>query len=176
MKIACLIGGLTLLIAAPIFASPSEQAIQTCKSIGEASQRLACYDALFQDVAEVLESTPRTPAQETVSAELTQTPEAIEIPEISEQAQIEEFGGGHLKKNSPDDELEQISSSIVSITQNNAGRDIVTLANGQRWRAIENHRLRLREASVVYIKRGAFNSFILQLEGSNRSVRVRRIN
>jgi len=56
------------------------------------------------------------------------------------------------------------------------GELIIELDNGQQWRQVGSDSLRLKKQDVVVIERGVFNSFLLKVEGQNRSIRVKRTN
>jgi hypothetical protein len=86
----------------------------------------------------------------------------------------EHFGLEHQEATKLNDD--QISAIVKSVKKAPYGELIIELENGQQWRQVGSDSLRLKEQDVVVIERGVFNSFLLKIEGQNRSIRVKRTN
>ena len=86
----------------------------------------------------------------------------------------EDFGLEHKEVAKVNDD--QISASVKSVKKAPYGELIIELDNGQQWRQVGSDSLRLKKQDVVVIERGVFNSFLLKVEGQNRSIRVKRTN
>ena len=86
----------------------------------------------------------------------------------------EDFGLEHKEVAKVNDD--QISSLVKSVKKAPYGELIIELDNGQQWRQVGSDSLRLKKQDVVVIERGVFNSFLLKVEGQNRSIRVKRTN
>ncbi|MCD8483004.1 MAG: hypothetical protein LR015_10300 [Verrucomicrobia bacterium] len=79
---------------------------------------------------------------------------------------------GSLFRNSPD----RIESRIIGEFRGWNGNTVFRLENGQVWRQSAPGTFFYRtENPVVYIRRAMLGSYLLQIEGKNSSVRVRRI-
>ena len=71
---------------------------------------------------------------------------------------------------------DEIQSRLVGEFVGWRGNTTFTLENGQVWRQAEEGRLVFRsDAPLITIRRGAFGTYRLTVEGVNRSVRVRRL-
>ncbi len=134
-----------LLLSSALQAAPGWQ---DCRSIDNDGERLACYDAYVLS----LEKKSRPPTAEEQQAA---------------------FG---LPMKSPAENLHDISNRIGKIETAGHGARILTLENGQVWRQVgSSSQPRLKPGDTVNIEKGALGSFILKKQGSNRSLRVKRI-
>ena len=129
-------------------ASANDAGLLECRKLTGSTQRLACYDAL--------------PA--------TAPPGAVP------RSAAEGFG-----LNRPDParsiEPEAIETHIQGRFEGWEPRDRITLANGQVWQISDNSRAAFDMVSPkVKVVRGWLGSFFLQIEGTNHSPRVRRVN
>jgi len=69
-----------------------------------------------------------------------------------------------------------IASTIPGPFNGWAPNDIVQLANGQRWQIADDSRGVLNSSSPkITIRRGTMGAFYLEIEGTNRSPKVRRL-
>ncbi|WP_293646889.1 hypothetical protein [Thiolapillus sp.] len=121
---------------------------QNCRSISNDSERLACYDryALALDK----ETAPPTTEEQKAA-----------------------FG---LPQKSPAENLHDISSRISKVETASRGKRILILENGQTWRQVgSSSQPRLAAGDTIVIEKGALGSFVLKKQGSNRSLRVKRI-
>ena len=74
--------------------------------------------------------------------------------------------------------IKKISSRIINDFDGWDGRTVFRLENGQVWVQKDvNSSLSWRGSShpIATIKRKAFNSYLLKVEGVNKSVRVKRV-
>ncbi len=119
-----------------------------CRNIENDGERLACYD----NYVLTLDKKPVPPTVEEQKAA---------------------FG---LPKESPAENLHDISNRISKIETASRGKRILTLENGQIWRQVgSSSQPRLAAGDTITIEKGALGSFILKEQGSNRSLRVKRI-
>jgi hypothetical protein len=127
-----------------------------CAAIERDVERLACYDALAR----------RTTADEPPIAPAT----------ASESAAAIDAFGSELIESDDIDTPQEIRSRLIGEFAGWRGNTEFRLENGQVWRQAEEGRLVYEaDAPLVTIRRGAFNSYRLSVEGVNRTVRVRRI-
>ncbi len=151
----CLIG--TLLLATSRTAVADDAALARCRAEAAAAQRLACYDAI-----------PLRPA---ATAAGSVAAPAAAAPAPAGQAAANQFG-----LPSTEAALGAIESSLTGKVEGWGPRTQFRLANGQVW-AIDDASsadLFLQDPKVR-IRRGFGGAFYLELDGTNRSPRVRRV-
>lgn len=153
-------GLLSLLLLSVATAHAGESDLRRCRGIADAALRLACYDAL-----PVAPATTAAPAAAAVAA-----PSAA--PVVPAAAGEAAFG---LARRA--DELQEITSYIPGRFEGWSRNGRIRLANGQVWQvtddsmAFYNH---LRDPKVT-VRRAAMGSFMLDIEGSPNTPRVRRV-
>ncbi|QTL36369.1 hypothetical protein [Pseudoalteromonas viridis] len=145
----------TLALSAVVVALPAQakgklpHKLLACSALKDEQKRLNCYDALAAEHA----NKPHP-----VRAQTHATP-------------AEKFGLEHKKV--PEQE---ISATVSEVSKSANGQRRFTLDNQQRWQQIGTQAFFAKEGDVVVIRRGSFNSFIMQKAGSNRSIKVRRVD
>jgi len=136
---------LSLLMSSAALAD--DAALLRCRGIADASARLACYDALV-----VLTSEEKVRQTETSQREKF----GLDKPDKSAPEAIESFIPGHFEGWQP-------GSSI-------------RLDNGQVWQVNDNssgvHNI---DNPKVKVRHGMFSAYYLEIEGTNRSPRVSRV-
>lgn len=138
---------LLLLISGTALAD--DAALLRCRDIGDASKRLACYDALV------------VPAG------------AATAVQGQSQPSPEQFG---IEGRTSKSELEAIESRISGQFEGWEARSRIKLANGQVWQiADDSSRYLYLDNPKVTVRRGMFGAFYLDIEGTTGSVRVRRV-
>ena len=155
------------LVAAPASAQPSSATdeLARCAGIAADTARLACFDALARGLRQRSDAGAETtePAGEPASAPAPQLED--------EDAFGAELLGGR-EALGPD----EIESRLIGEFTGWQGNTTFPLENGQVWRQAEGGRLVFRSAApLITIRRGAFGTYRLTVEGLNRSVRVRRV-
>ncbi len=132
-----------------------DAALLRCRGIAEAAARLACYDALPLTASEA------KPAQgEASQRDVRPTPEQFGLEE----------------KVLPPRGLDEIQSQIPGRFEGWQPNTSIRLANGQVWQVTDgSSRMYDVNNPKVTITRGVLGAFYLNLEGDNRTVRVRRI-
>ena len=137
-------------MALAVGCASDDTSLERCAAIEESAARLACYDAAQSDGA-------------ADSAASTSEPGESEEGDFGFEARV-------LPK-TPD----QITSAVARVSRDPFGKLTLTLENGQVWKQIDTKRLRIRDDSRVVIRKAALRSFLLHLEGSKTSIRVRRL-
>lgn len=154
--------GLALLIVPMLLTPPAvladDSGLLRCRGLSDPAARLACYDALVPVAAPV--PAPRAPAQTAPSAP---------APEV----QPDRFG---LKTPSTET-VQAIDSHIPGEFRGWEPGSRIKLANGQVWEVNDGSRGALAPVvdPKVRVQRGVLGSFYLEIEGLNRSPRVKRI-
>ena len=122
-----------------------DAAVLRCRQTTDAAQRLACYDAI------VVAATPGAKPQE--------TPAQFGISRADQQVS-----------------LDAISSRIDGPFEGWGPKQRIRLANGQVWQISDDSSAVMNLKSPgARIKRGMMGSYILELEGTNHTARVRRV-
>lgn len=167
------------------------QSLADCAVIKDAAARLTCFDNLAgarTDTAPVeapaipAASTPAKPPAPVASIESSQTPVTSPAVPKTESAPIsgvssyqDLFG---LENRAAVKGIKQVTSRIVSDFDGWDGKTVFRLENGQVWIQKDvNSTLTWRGSShpVATIRRKTFNSYLLKVEGTNKSVRVTRV-
>ncbi|MBB1352746.1 hypothetical protein [Pseudoalteromonas sp. SR45-5] len=149
---------LLVLLSAPTFAAQTEfntQALQACSFIENDFNRLLCYDNTIAGKSLVKPSVTKTLTTPT---------------EVKKTA--DEFGLEYKKSQTEKDA--EIKAMVASVEEAAYGELIISLDNGQQWRQIGSDSMRLKKNDTIVISRGVFNSFLLKIDGENRSIRVKR--
>lgn len=142
-----------LLLASAALAD--DAALLRCRGIAEAVARLACYDGL-----------PLTGTEAKAGQGAAAQGNVRPAPE--------QFGLEAMV--APPSGLDEIESQIPGLFEGWQPNSRIRLANGQVWQVTDGSS-RAYEVNnpKVQIRRGALGAFYLNLEGDNRTVRVRRI-
>lgn len=143
----------TGLLLATGFAVAQDSALQRCRALAEATQRLACYDAIPLPAA-------GTAAAASPAAAPRQTPQQFGL-EAQQAAKTQ---------------LDAIETTISGRFYGWGPGERIALANGQVWQVSDDSRGVLDVLNPkVRVRRGALGAFFLEFEGSNRSPKVRRV-
>lgn len=122
-----------------------------CQSIKSDSKRLTCYDNL---------ATRLNAAKNIIS-----TPKEVK-PIVTEQ-----FGLKEKRINEP----EQITATITKIKKSQFGLLTVYLDNEQIWKQSDSARFFIKVNDKIEVKKAAFGSFMMKKVGSNKTIRVKRL-
>lgn len=151
-------------LAAALLALPAladDAGLQRCRTIPDATQRLACYDALPLAPA----AAPRAPgsAPAAPAAAAPSSPPSL----------LSRFG---FESRAQPDELPSIESHIPGRFEGWGPGTVIKLANGQAWQVSDgSSRTAWVDNPKVTVRRGALGSFFLDIERVNPSPRVRRV-
>ena len=137
-----------LLLSISGVALADDAALLRCRGIADTSARLACYDALVVP-------TPEEKARQT------------------EASQRERFGlGAQSDKTAP----EAIETTIPGHFEGWFPGASIRLANGQVWQVNDGSSgVHYIDNPKVRIRHGVFSAYYLEIEGTNRSPRVSRV-
>jgi len=151
-----------------------------CKSIRADSDRLGCVDALLNR----LEVAPQSePAVEIGTLDNPAPVEAVEPAQTHEPAQtqeVAELGVEDISRPKRKKKSKAVSLTLAEAGKNRLGKYYFVFENGQRWQQAgsETRSLRLpksAEGTRVTIRRGAFGSHVLSIDGDRRSIKVVRL-
>jgi len=148
---------LLLLISGAALAD--DTALLRCRGIPDVAKRLACYDALV------------VPSPDAKSAQ-SQPQQTGAAPAVSQQTP-EQFG---IERRPSKTELEAIESRIPGHFEGWDAKSRIKLANGQIWQiADDSSQYFFLDNPKVTIRRGMLGAYHLEIEGSNLTARVRRL-
>jgi hypothetical protein len=155
-----------------VLASPAlgqDDSFLACRKVGDATARLACYDALPMPTAA---KPPAVVAM--VAAAAPVKPAAPAAPVGAAPSRLADNFG--LPVAARPDEAQAVVSSVGPTFSGWGPNQRIRLENGQVWQVIDGSSTSLPErARKVTVKRGALSSFYLDIEGLNTSPRVRRL-
>jgi hypothetical protein len=153
-----------LLVCGPAWAD--DAGLMRCRAIADGASRLACYDGL--KLAPQAPGSPATQAPAPAPGRAPAPPaSAVSIPSPDRQ-----FGLAPK----PEEELAAIHTSIQGLFEGWRPNERIRLANGQVWQIADDTSSPLqRRDPKVTVRRGALGAFYLDIEGDNRSPRVRRV-
>jgi hypothetical protein len=172
-------------VARPALADESiEDKLRACANETDDAARLACFDKATKPakppapVAAEAAPTPAaepvaaeaapTPAAEPVAAEAAPTPAPAPTPAVDPVA---DFGNDAKKE----DEITEISATVVEVRKRTRGQYVVTLDNGQVWTEKDAEPyLRIKVGDTIRIKRVAMGGYRLVGRG-NRATAVVRV-
>ena len=129
---------------------------QKCADIAAPSDRLNCYDALFQENKSIKDA--KTISKKTAV--------------IKTDAQKKKDYG--LEK--PKDDF-FIISKIVNVNKSGNYKIYITLENDQIWRSVKDiyDRTPVSNGQTVTISEGFMSGYVMKVEGKKASLRVRRV-
>lgn len=150
-----------------------------CEKIAAGPDRLGCFDDAVAKVKKQV-AAGEAPAPAPIRAEAD--PQYFGVP--TSQTNSDPLNAAVLNGDSSgvdrdnDGSIEAISVDVVEWTYDTNDYLTVVLKNGQVWRQVDGRRVYLREkdANRARISRGAFGSFVMNLNDSNRSLTVHRLD
>lgn len=169
------------------------QSLLDCKQLTDNSARLSCYDRLAATfgsqaasagvavsgtavpgaaapgVAAPGAAAPEAAAPASTPAAVVATP-ATATP----SAEVIEADFGKTQSR-PSDQVEQLQATVKSLSRNKMRKMLITLENGHIWRQTEDDSIQLKAGDSVTIEKASFGSFLLSKTGTNRKVRVKRV-
>lgn len=176
---------LVLLAVGPASAADEIRAeLDTCRSLANDSERLACYDrAAGRILAKTAAPEPAPSAAAPVTAAPAATgPAAAATAAVSTSGAEDNFGRERVlaaeetkRKEEQTRAIGELSAIATDIDTRMDGLMTITLDNGQVWRQTRpDSMFRLKTGDRVKIQPGAMKSFILS-GPSNKSTRVSRV-
>lgn len=162
------------------------QALLDCKQLTDNSARLSCYDRLAatfvsQEASAVVAvpstavsgaAAPETAAPASAPAAVTSVVATPATATPSAEVIAADFGKTQSR---PSDQVEQLQATVKSLSRNKMRKLLITLENGHTWRQTEDDSIQLKAGDSVTIEKASFGSFLLSKTGTNRKVRVKRV-
>ena len=163
------------LLASSLAHAIDDSAFARCRGIADTANRLACYDALPMNVTPAATQAPPIAAPKAAPAKPSSQPPAASAPAApQQQAAAQSFG---MENRAPEVELPTtMQSTIPGHFEGWGPKARIKLANGQVWQIADDSQAYFNlENPKVVIRRGMMGGFFLEVEDSNRSPRVRRV-
>ena len=158
------------------------QSLLDCKQLTDNSARLSCYDRLAAtfvsqeaSAAVAVPSTAVSGAAAPGAAAPASAPAVVATPATatpSAEVIAADFGKSQSR---PSDQVEQLQATVKSLSRNKMRKLLITLENGHTWRQTEDDSIQLKAGDSVTIEKASFGSFLLSKTGTNRKVRVKRV-
>jgi len=163
-----------------------DAAVLRCRAIADVPARVACYDAM--PLSGAAASAAAAPAARAVAAAPAATPVAPVAPAVAAApaaapapaaaANFEQnFGLSGYQLRQQTKEPDTIESSIVGHIEGWGPNTRFNLANGQIWRVADDSQASIIEMDNPKIKlvRNSIGTIFLEIQGTNQSPRVRRV-
>ncbi len=156
-------------------------ATRACAAIQSNSGRLDCFDNAYLDadssnaqakVRDMPVEVPMEPDASVDPSSQVQLSDNDKKPESAENSTSPEKFGKDAHLDAPEDYIE---ATIVEVTTNARKIDYLRLDNGHIWRENEDSRVRFKVGQKVKIEEGILGSFNLTMEGTRKTVKVKRI-
>lgn len=140
------------------------QRLLGCRAIQDSAQRLACFDRETATVEQAIAKKDLVMIDKARATAAKRSLFGFSIPDFGGL-----FGGN-------EDEVKEISSTVVSFDQNQYMGWTIRLADGSTWVQTDDAQLGLppRKGDKVVVHRGSFGAFFLRL-GSQPGFKVKRI-
>lgn len=150
----------------PVRSSRLMDDLKSCRGIGDAAQRLACYDSA---AAKLEEATAKRDVIIVDREDVRKTKRSLfglDLPNFSL------FGG---KADEDKERISQIDAVAKSVREGQYGVWRITLDDGATWETNQPAVRTPRPGSKIRIKAGALSSYLLSIDGAP-SVKAHRIN
>jgi len=132
-----------------------------CSKIDDKTSRLTCFDKLTTSL-DILKNS---------NIELVHSSK-----NVSKNDKVEIFGAKHLKHNGLNSDKEnKIILTVKSIKKDAYKKLILTFVNGQVWKQSNEVFFSVKPGDKVKLQEGALGAISLNKQGTNRSIRVRRV-
>jgi len=165
------------------------RAMDQCAAVADKDQRLACFDQLAPQVKAALAETPMAgpPTLEQQKSWFGFDFGNIfgGAPPPSQQMTPQQFGGENLPppppkagEPPPPGPIDSITANVTDYAFNPFGKFVVFLEGGEVWQQIQGdpeHAIFSKKGNTVLISRGVMGSYNMQINGSNKVIKVKRI-
>lgn len=163
------------------------QAMDQCSAIADKDKRLACFDQLSVQVKQAIAEGPRNGPP---TAEQQKSWFGFDFGNIfggpSQQTTPAQFGSENLpapprKEGEPPPEgpIDSITANVTDYALNPFGKFVVFLESGQVWKQIGGEadiaNFKKSGGNTVLISRGLLGSYNMQINGSNKVFKVKRV-
>jgi hypothetical protein len=146
-----------------------EASVGKCRAIVDTAQRLACYDSLAPASKPAVPEPLRLTVPEVPKVQLIESGPAARV----ERPSAALFG---LEVQTQTAQSDRIDTSVEGRFDGWNAKTTIAFANGQVWQISDGSNAVLALVNPkVTIRRGFLGAFYLEIEGINRTARVRRV-
>ncbi|KZN55227.1 hypothetical protein N474_16105 [Pseudoalteromonas luteoviolacea CPMOR-2] len=153
-------------------------ALQSCTTIQNALKRLVCFDdAMAGNQNAGNQSAGNQSAVTNSQQQVVANPTQVTAPvttSVPAQSAEQKFGLENKVKEKLAD-IDNLTIEVVKVKESARGVRTFTLANGHVWKQLGSDSFFAKVGDNVTIKRASFNSYLMNKTGSNRSIRVKRL-
>jgi hypothetical protein len=144
------------------------QALEACTLVDNDFKRLICFD-------KIMSKQPIDVKNLSKKNIVASSDNAKEISKLTDEAQ---FGMTKklLSQKTALKEVDKITSAISKVETSLRGIRTFQLENGQTWQQVGTDSFRAKSSDKVDIIRASLGSFLMKKTGTNRSIRVKRVN
>jgi hypothetical protein len=138
------------------------QGLLACRSIGDAAQRLACYDRQSGAVAQAIDKRDLVLIDKARATQAKRSLFGFSVPDFAGL-----LGGG---------DVTQIEGTVEGVSQNADGGLVIRLADGSVWSQTDDTPVALepRRGDKIVVKRGTLGSYFVKV-GSQPGFKAKRI-
>ncbi|WP_156824182.1 hypothetical protein [Salinimonas chungwhensis] len=155
--------------------------LEQCAKITGDKQRLTCFDTLAAE--ELAGSATESESGSNGASSDNDTADNAEqsIPQQAANSAAPQSAAqkkrqfGLENRPEPGEEINEISSRVVSVEENRRGNRIYTLANGMVWQQKKKEYFHGEVDDIAVVKRGFMGVFYLGIEGTSRRTKVERL-
>ncbi|MEQ9437038.1 hypothetical protein [Hyphomonas sp.] len=146
------------LVSMPALAEDvSTDDVYACAGISTDAERLACYDAAVGRLKAAEDSGEVTTITRSEVEQVKRDSFGFSIPSLPSLA-LRKSGGG-------DEELDEVTAAVSSVSRNGAGRWRVRLENGQVWVQTDDKSVRAKNVKEARIYSASLGSYKMKLDG-----------
>lgn len=153
---------------------------KACAQIEDNKERLACFDAAAAtfDFAKAKQNLKEAATLKAEAAKLKEENRQRRLAEEQRDADLaalalEEFG----QRGATDGGFREIKSTIVATKKPGIGGLYIKLENGHIWQNVDKRSAgSFSPGTAVTIKETSLGGLFMSMEGSSRSIRVKRVN
>ena len=149
-----------------------------CKTITDSAARLACYDENIGVVETAQETGDLIAIDKAGAQEIQRESFGFNIPSIPKLGLFKRDKSDAPSVDKDNDGFETVTLEIKSAKKLANGRHMFTLTNGQVWMQTEAARVPLiskKRTNMMRIKKASLGSFMAQINGAGRGLRVKRV-
>ncbi|MEI9930524.1 MAG: hypothetical protein WDM89_08240 [Rhizomicrobium sp.] len=166
------------------------KAMDQCAGVADKEQRLACFDQLAPQVKAALEEIPRA-ENRPPTVEEQKSWFGFDFGSLfgnaspNQQTTPQQFGAENLPPPPPKEgeppppgPIDSITANVSDYAMNPFGKFVVFLEGGEVWKQLEGdagHATFRASGNTVLISRGALGSYNMQINGSNKAFKVKRV-
>jgi len=164
----CLLPG-ALLLSLTSLPALSQGGLASCADIDNAQERLACYDRAAEDASNLpvvrLPRNTRQPAAETAATQ----------DNVQQQQRQDEFGLELKRERQQNRGPDTRSYTVLSARHNDFTGWTIEFDGGGTWKQVGTDDFDIKVGQRYTVRRATFNSYMLSREGSNKKIRITRV-